>query len=522
MSVLGPPPAAIPFDGCRLAELLGALSVAADHTGGLPLESAVGASVVAVRLGRLIGMSEQELAAVYHATIVRFLGCTSTAFETASAALGEEPSVNHAVMMCDWSDPAQVEASLERYFAPHLPAPIRRAAIRKLLELFPALPELVGLHCWQARILATRLPLPAGTIEILSHLHARWDGKFPGPRGTDVALGERVIALSVAAELVRRVAGVHTALTVVESRAGGELDPELCRAAAREAKSLFAGLDGAARWERFLGEEPGEPRRVTAATLPSIASVFADFVDQKSPWLLGHSRQVAGLALLAADALGLPAHERTTLHIAGLLHDIGRVAVPNAIWDKPGALLPGERVRAESHNLHSDTLLGMVPSLHRLRDLATAAHERGDGGGYHRRIDLRDTLRGALAAADTYDALTHERPWRAAHPPRRAAEILLAEAESGKLPRASARAVLDAAGHGKKTAERAYPNGLTQREVLVVRLFARGLSTKSVAEALGISPKTADHHLQHAYDKCGVRSRAALALFALEQGITAE
>ena len=79
--------------------------------------------------------------------------------------------------------------------------------------------------------------------------------------------------------------------------------------------------------------------------------------------------------------------------------------------------------------------------------------------------------------------------------------------------------MLEAAGHQAPRIER--PAGLTEREVEVVALLARGLQTKQVAHALGISVKTADRHVQNAYAKIGVSTRAAATLFAMEHGLTA-
>ena len=124
-----------------------------------------------------------------------------------------------------------------------------------------------------------------------------------------------------------------------------------------------------------------------------------------------------------------------------------------------------------------------------------------------------------LAAADAYHAMTEPRPHREPHPPERAAQILAEEASAGRLDPDAVAAVLEAAGQRAPRLER--PAGLTEREVEVVAMLARGLQTKQVARALGISAKTADRHIQNAYRKIGVSSRAAATLFAMEHGLVA-
>ena len=112
--------------------------------------------------------------------------------------------------------------------------------------------------------------------------------------------------------------------------------------------------------------------------------------------------------------------------------------------------------------------------------------------------------------------MTEPRPHREAIPPKRAAEMIGEEASAGRLDGDAVGAVLESAGQPVPRIER--PAGLTEREVEVVALLARGLQTKQVAHALGISVKTADRHIQNAYRKIGVSTRAAVAVFAMEQG----
>jgi HD-GYP domain-containing protein (c-di-GMP phosphodiesterase class II) len=241
--------------------------------------------------------------------------------------------------------------------------------------------------------------------------------------------------------------------------------------------------------------------------------VLADFADLKSPWMSGHSRAVAALV---GEACGPEAGA------AALVHDLGRVAIPNTIWDKPGPLTRDERDRAETHTLVTDQLLRRVPYTAALAGTASAAHERLDGSGYHRRVNgaYLDEQQRVMAAADCYQAMTSDRPYRAARPPKDAAADLRAMGGAGLIDGEAVERVLAAAGH-RRAARPPLPAGLTAREAEVLRLLALGLTTRTVAERLVISTKTADHHVQHIYSKIGVSTRGAAALFAIEQGILA-
>jgi DNA-binding CsgD family transcriptional regulator len=152
--------------------------------------------------------------------------------------------------------------------------------------------------------------------------------------------------------------------------------------------------------------------------------------------------------------------------------------------------------------------------------IAGQHHERNDGSGYHRgaaapQLSLASRV---LAAADAYRDLVEERPHRRALPPAEAAHRLSSEVTAGRLDADAVAAVLGVAGQ-RAGALRARPAGLTERQVEVLRLVARGLTNREVAERLVISSRTAEHHVQDVYTRIGVSSRAGAALFAMEHGL---
>jgi len=148
-------------------------------------------------------------------------------------------------------------------------------------------------------------------------------------------------------------------------------------------------------------------------------------------------------------------------------------------------------------------------------------HERQDGSGYHHRASGAEipTQARLLAAADAYQAMTQDRPHRAALPPEAAARELEAATRAGGYDPECARAVLQAAGQRPSRSRSPWPRGLSDREVEVLRLVARGLSNRQIAATLVISTRTAEHHVQHVYTKIGASTRAAAAMFAMEHGL---
>ena len=239
----------------------------------------------------------------------------------------------------------------------------------------------------------------------------------------------------------------------------------------------------------------------------------------------GHSRRVAQVAADAAQLLGFSDAEVASISRAALLHDFGTTGVPNSIWDKPGSLTRAEFDRVELHPLLTEQMLRRTAALAELNPAACAHHEKSDGSGYHRRCraDAVDPAGSVLAAVEIYVGMTSDRADRDAFAPENAAAELRNLASQGVIEPRASRAVLVAAGHGEpreRTVKRAkLPGGLSRRETDVLRLAARGLTTQAIADRLHISPKTADHHIQHIYTKIGVSTRAAAALWATQHAV---
>jgi HD-GYP domain-containing protein (c-di-GMP phosphodiesterase class II) len=245
------------------------------------------------------------------------------------------------------------------------------------------------------------------------------------------------------------------------------------------------------------------------------------FADLISPYLTGHSAGVAELAAAAAKRCRLDATRATAVRRAALVHDLGRVAIGARTWQRAGPLTAGEWEQVRLHPYQTERVISRSPFLSALAPVAGAHHERLDGSGYHRGSSAAELALPArlLAAADAFHAMCEPRPHREPVAPKRAAEDLGREASAGRLDPDAVTAVVEAAGERVPRLER--PAGLTEREAEVLGMLARGLQTKQVARGLGISVKTADSHIQHAYRKVGVSTRAAATLFAMEHGLIA-
>jgi DNA-binding CsgD family transcriptional regulator len=212
------------------------------------------------------------------------------------------------------------------------------------------------------------------------------------------------------------------------------------------------------------------------------------------------------------------ADETRMLVRAAHLHDLGRLSVPNRVWDHPGPLGFADRERVRMHSHYTDRALRSCPELQPLAAIASAAHERIDGSGYPRQSPgaMLPVSARILAVCDVAHAMREARPHR---PPQPDAVIARAIGEAGLDARLGALA-LDALGVAR-TRSTPLPAGLSAREVEVVTLVGRGKTNREIGIILGISARTVQNHIAHIFDKLGVSSRAGAALFAMEHGLFA-
>jgi HD-GYP domain-containing protein (c-di-GMP phosphodiesterase class II) len=320
--------------------------------------------------------------------------------------------------------------------------------------------------------------------------------------------------------VAHRSGGVDAAVALARKLGGSQFDPNIAARFSSAAPDILDGLDAASTWDKVIAAAPVLERPLRGEEFDEALGAVADFVDLKSPYTLGHARAVAQLVEIAGVRLGLAGAPLATLRRAGLGHGLGRLGVSNAIWDKPGPLGAGEWERVRLQPYLTDRMLRQSPALHPIGAVAAQLRERVDGSGYPRGLAGGTITLPArvLGAADVYQAMLEPRPHRPARTPEDAAAELRAEVRAGRIDGDAAEAVLVAAGH-RATTRRERPAGLTAREVDVLRLAARGLSSKEIAAELVISPKTARNHLEHIYVKAGATSRVEASLFAIKHGL---
>ena len=504
--------------------MIAALSLATDLGIGVTLEHGLHSTLIAMRLGERLGVDPETAAQTYYACLLFYVGCTADA-EVAAQTFGDDDALTRYAMPVRFGSQPEMMAGFMRALATSgSPAPVRAVqVVRGLPRAARVFKGHIPAFCEVAQLLTDQLGLPASMAGLFAHLVERWDGRgIPGQaRREQIPLPVRIVQVARDAAFQRMLGGDELAAQVVRRRAGGAFDPAVAARLADEAGEILAlDADGSA-WEETLACEPGPRLTLEDEAIDRALGAMGNFADLASPYLVGHSAGVAELATSAAQQCRLDAADLVRIRRGALVHDLGRVAVPVRIWQKAAPLTPDDWERVRLHAYHAERVLTRSPFLAALTPVASFHHERLDGSGYHRGTAAAALTVPArlLAAADAYHAMTEPRPHREALSPRQAAETLGQEARDGRLDPDAVTAVLEAAG--QRVPRMGRPAGLTEREAEVIGLLARGLQTKQVARALGISIKTADHHVQNAYAKIGVSTRAAAALFAMQHGLTA-
>jgi HD-GYP domain-containing protein (c-di-GMP phosphodiesterase class II) len=511
----------------RVAELLAALSLTTDLAGGVPFEKGLQVCVLADEFARGLGVDEETRATVFHAALLRSVGCTSHAPENADLFI-DDTAFQRVLKQLDPADP-DVFAAQMKHFGDWAEDSSQLA--QRFFEVAPTEgPAAASNACEVSRALAPLVGCTARVVAVLDDIYERWDGLgIPfGKSGGALAWEARVLHVAEQAVTARTWGGDGGALAEVERRAGGHLDPHLARSFIEQSPKLLPVLGAADVLGEALSREPWPRRKVRGAELGELCRVLGTVADLKSTYLIGHSQHVARVVSAAASASSLSDESHARLVAAAMLHNLGCAIVPSSMLDAVATSSAAVHERMRLHGYWTRRILERCPSLTDLEPLtrpAAALHVAFAEGGYvrwtrpsdlpaHAFLPLEARL---LEAAEAYASLTEPRPGRPSLAADQAAAHLCAAAEKDRLDANAVDSVL--AGAGQEAPRRTPPGGLTAREVEVLRHAARGCINREIAARLYISERTVGHHLAHVYDKTGLRTRAGVAVWAVENGL---
>ena len=438
-----------PIEGVRLAEVSGALSFALDLAEGQPLGHAVRTTLIGMRIGDLLGITDEQKSALYYALLLKDLGCSSNAARLSMLFGADDRLLKHAHRLTDWTAGSDRAKFAFTYSVPG------RSAIAKAWHTLMlganqrgSARELTQTRCERGAELAQLLGLPRGTAEAIRTVDEHWDGNgMPfGQRGSGIPMLGRIVSLAQTVEVFQNAFDVRTAYEMAHARRGRWFDPVLvdCLDAFQMDFGFWGRLQQTDTLKVVSALEP-EDRVIVASDerLDTVAEAFARVIDAKSPFTARHSHQVAAIAVATAESMGMIPRDIRMLRRAALLHDIGTLGISNTILDKPGALDPAE---VEAMRQHSRFTLEILKRVRRFRQFAATAashHERLDGSGYHLGLKGEElgVMARVLAVADVTEALSAGRSYQPAMPVSTAFGILDRLVGEGRLCPAAVEAV---------------------------------------------------------------------------------
>ena len=428
----------------KLSKILSGLSYALDLTEGHPRGHASRSCLIGMSIARVLGLPLADQSHLFYALLLKDAGCSSNSARVFQLFGGDDQAAKRAVWLRDWRKLREQVAYVLNYVEPEgrMLERVRRFAV--LAAKGPASRRLLfEVRCDRGAQIARTLGFSEATAQAIRCMDEHFDGGgYPdGMKRQGIPVLARIVGLAQVAEIFSGEQGAARAVAVVRQRRGSWFDPAIVDAflSAADDEALWAACASPSLEETVAAAEPeGREILVDEARLDDIASAFAWVIDAKSPYTYHHSERVADFAVAIAEALGLDQTAKVRLRRAALLHDIGKLSVPNRILDKPGPLTPAEWERIKLHPYYTHQILERVPVFGELAFDASAHHERFDGRGYFRNLPASQLSEPAriLCAADQLDALSAERQYRGKLPPERVVEIMRGERGTGLWPEA--------------------------------------------------------------------------------------
>ena len=413
--------------------VIASLSRALDLAEGEPMGHAIRACWLGMQIAKWLELRPAERQDLYYALLLKDAGCSANAYSVTHWFQADDLVTKAELKITDWSSQWRSMVFAIRQTAPSAPITRRMAQLVSLGSRGAGLAnELVEVRSTKGAEMVRQLGWAEPAAAAVLSLDEHWNGggRPRGLKGEEIPLLARIALLSQTVEIFWRRGGGRAAETVLRQRRGKWFDPVLV-------DLVLAHAGNAKLWRQFgeitepehVGYLDPEPRAIPSSTMDDmirIGEVFAAVVDAKSPWTTNHSTRTAAIARLMAESMNFTATEQDRVGLAGLLHDLGKLAVSNAILDKAGPLLPEEMEEMQRHTLITHQILSPLWPLDDVAEMAASHHERLDGTGYHRRLRGPEMPHGAdiLAVADVYEALTAHRPYRRGMEPDEAVAVL--------------------------------------------------------------------------------------------------
>jgi HD-GYP domain-containing protein (c-di-GMP phosphodiesterase class II)/DNA-binding CsgD family transcriptional regulator len=518
------PPLGPPSSSSGAAELLSAVSYGSGLALTDRMEHGTNTAFVGVQLGRALGLGPQDLEAIFYGALLKDVGCGACGAVLAPFFADEDQAPPLDFILVDLHSPRSMAGWAKSQLRLDRSLPARMARLAAFTSQCVSVShEAMAAHCEIAADFAAGLGFGVYVQDALHYQWERYDGRGPAfhQRAEAIPGPARVLGLAIAADVTRGLVGAEEAAGMVRKRTGTYFDPEVAEAYLDLAHGLWPPGDDPIPLSDVFSCDPGTPvDELPGDRRLAVCEALADFADLKSARRGRHSQSVASLVVEAASHLGLPVGEQDRLRRAGLVHDLGKVAVPYRLLEMAGddtsatSRSGGSAALAEPVRLHPYYARRILVRVSPLADLAAdvaAHHERLDGSGYPLGLAGEGVSIGArlLAAADVWAERAGAGPSDLMGEDGLDPECLAA-LRSGYRPGTGRRAQLSQA---------APRLALSPREYEVLQLLVQGASNPDISKALHISRRTTEHHVEHILAKLTVTSRTAAVAYALTHGL---
>src|SRR6202034_2698615 len=370
-----------------LSEIVSALSFALDLTEDAVPGHAVRNCLLGMRIGSALGLGETQLCDLYYALLLKDIGCSSNAARMCQILGGDERRAKREVKTTDWTRPTVSGAKMVWNSVLPGAGPWRKA--RRLawvgLTQHRHIAEMIGLRCERGADIVRKIGLSEATADAIHSLDEHWSGSgYPQrSRGEAIPVLARILNVAQHLDVFAGEQGRARAIATLKERSGLWFDPELVRIAVsldRDGR-LWTGCGTAEERAIAMELEPGDARMIAADQVDRVCEAFADVVDAKSSSTFRHSIGVTDIAEGLSRQMGLSQPRRRLVYRAALLHDLGKLRVPNSILDKPGKLNDAEWLVMREHPLLSQQILERISSFSSIAQIAGRHHEKLDGSG---------------------------------------------------------------------------------------------------------------------------------------------
>lgn len=416
-----------------LAEIISALSFALDLTEGAMPGHALRSCVLGMRLGEALFLPAARMSNLYYGLLLKDVGCNNN-FDHLSEILGDSKLSSRIAGKGEESKESS-ERGLSMFtlmWNTGHKSPLRRAA--NLLHLGFAQrrksEDIISLRCDRGARILRKLGLGDDVAESVRGVDEKWDGSgYPARRTRHhIPLESRIISIAQFLDVYAFEHGREAAIRVLCERSERWFDPKIVRLAVqlhrqgtlwRYASHATPEIETRAA---VLDLSPNGVDQLKSGDIDLICEAFSDVVDAKSSFTFRHSLGVTQVAIQMARVLGLNKERTRLVHRAALLHDLGKLRVPNSILDKKQALTPEEWAVVREHPTLTREILSRIGPFAELAHIAGAHHEKLDGSGYPNRLKADDLPIEArlITIADMYGAMTEDRPYRPGLTPEQA------------------------------------------------------------------------------------------------------